>query len=156
MPDVRYCRRCKKLFVYVSGPQICDACKKLEEDEYDKVRVFLRDNPGATVEEVSRETDVSVALIYRFLKDGRLEVSEKSPIALKCENCGVRIRSGRFCASCSKKLANEMISAGRSLKDTFREENHRENIRGDVDENGERGLRYIHGVRKDSIERKDW
>lgn len=143
MPEVKNCRRCRKIFMYTMGPQICDACKKLENEEFEKVRTFVRDFPGATVQEVSKETEVPTHLIYRFLKEGRLEVSESSPIALQCENCGNRIKSGRFCITCSKRLANDMISAGRSLKNNI----GRESETGFKDDG--RGLRYLHGERKD-------
>ncbi|NMA67732.1 MAG: flagellar operon protein YvyF, partial [Clostridiaceae bacterium] len=96
MPEVKNCRRCKKIFMYAVGPQICEKCKKLEEEEFERVRLFLRDFPGATIQEVSRETEVSTQLIYRFLKEGRIEVADDSPIALLCENCSTRIKSGRF------------------------------------------------------------
>lgn len=142
MPEVRNCRRCKKIFMFVTGPQLCDACKKLEEEEFERVRSFLKEFPGATIQEVARETDVPTQQIYKYLKEGRLEVAENSPIALQCENCGVRVKSGRFCINCSKKLANEMMNAGRSLKDSLDKE-----YRNEEDER--RGLRYMHGIRKD-------
>lgn len=142
MPDVRNCNRCNKIFMYVTGLKLCDECKKLVEEEFERVRVFVRDFPGATVSEVSRETGVSSHLIYRFLKEGRLEVSESSPIALPCENCGSRIRSGRFCVSCSKRLANEMISEGKSLQD-------KANKRSGRIHKDDAGLRYLHGERKE-------
>ena len=41
-----------------------------------------------------------------------------------------------------KKLANEMMNAGRSLKDSLDKE-----YRNEEDER--RGLRYMHGIRKD-------
>ncbi|NLM74462.1 MAG: flagellar operon protein YvyF [Clostridiaceae bacterium] len=142
MPEVRNCRRCKKIFMFVTGPQLCDACKKLEEEEFERVRSFLKEFPGATIQEVARETEVPTQQIYKYLKEGRLEVAENSPIALQCENCGVRVKSGRFCINCSKKLANEMMNAGRSLKDSLDKE-----YRNEEDER--RGLRYMHGIRKD-------
>jgi flagellar operon protein (TIGR03826 family) len=139
MPDIRNCRRCKRIFMYVGGPQICEDCKKQEEEKYEKVRLFLKDFPGATIQEVSQETEVETKLIYKFLKEGRLEISSTSPIALLCEQCGRRINSGRFCIDCSKKLANEMIIAGKSLKQRSKDE-----------KTGEaRGLRYIHGRLKE-------
>ena len=143
MPEVRNCRRCRKIFMYVTGPQICDACKKLEDEEYEKVRAFVKEFPGANIQEVSRETGVSTHLIYRFLREGRLEVSESSPITLQCENCGVRIKSGRFCISCSKRLANDMIRAGKSLMG-----NNERNIDSEK-KNEVRGLRYLHGELKE-------
>lgn len=142
MPEVKNCRRCKKIFMYVTGAQLCVACKKLDEEDFEKVRNFVRDFPGATVQEVSRETEVPTQMIYRYLKEGRLEVSESSPIALQCENCGARVKSGRFCINCSKKLANDMISAGRSLQETIKGDDPLEKDIG--------GLRYMHGERKDN------
>jgi flagellar operon protein (TIGR03826 family) len=141
MPEVRNCHKCRKIFMYSSGPQICDSCKRLEEEEFELVRSFLRDFPGATVQEVSRETKVSTQLIYRFLKEGRLEVSESSALVLECESCGARIKSGRFCMNCTKKLANDMITAGNSLKSSVKDE-----YSADI---GDHGLRYIHGIRKE-------
>lgn len=137
MPEIRNCRRCKRIFMYTTGPQLCDACKKQEEEDFEKVRKFLREFPGATIQEVSSATGVSAQLIYRFLKEGRLEVAENSPIALLCENCGVRITSGRFCVNCSKKLANEMIATGRTLLNSMGKK------KSGSDDDKARGLRYL-------------
>lgn len=146
MPEVMNCRRCKKIFMYSGvGPKICESCKKQEDEDFEKVRAFVREYPGATAQEVSQATEVPVQLIYRFLKDGRLEVSESSPIALQCENCGVRIRSGRFCVACSKKLAADMIRMGKTLNDALQRSS-------DTKDNA--GLRYMHGERKETREDK--
>ncbi|HHW23082.1 MAG TPA: flagellar operon protein YvyF [Clostridiaceae bacterium] len=147
MPEVMNCRRCRKIFMYSgTGPKICESCKKLEEEEFEKVRAFVREFPGATAQEVSRETGVPTQLIYRFLKEGRLEVSESSPIALQCENCGVRIKSGRFCVQCSKKLATDMIRMGRTLSETVQKSS--EQLTKET-----AGLRYLHGERKETKEK---
>lgn len=140
MPELRNCKRCRRIFTYVMGPQVCEACKKQEEEDYEKVRKFLRDYPGATIQEVSAATEVSPQLIYKFLRDGRIEVAKDSPIALLCENCGVRITSGRFCINCSRKLANEMIATGKTLRDAIERKR-------DPDE--ARGLRYLDEYRRD-------
>ncbi|NLY18213.1 MAG: flagellar operon protein YvyF [Clostridiaceae bacterium] len=116
MPEIRNCKICRRIFQYVNGPVYCPACKKIDEEEFEKVRLFLRDFPGATMREVTDNTGVSPHKISRWLREERLEVSENSPIALNCENCGVRIRSGRFCIECSKSLAREMMNAGRELR----------------------------------------
>lgn len=138
MPEVKNCRECKKIFMYAAGPQICDACKQRDEEEFHKVRKYLRDYPGATMQEVSAGTEVSMVKINKFLRDDRIEVAENSPIALQCENCGVRIRSGRFCVDCSKTLARDMMSAGKSLQDSLA---RKQTINADEKE---AGLRYRH------------
>lgn len=116
MPEIRYCKICRKMFQYVSGPLYCPTCRKLDDDEFEKVRTFLRDFPGANMREVTDNTGVSHNKISRWLKEERLEISKDSPIAINCERCGVRIRSGRFCVECSKSLAREMMSVSRELR----------------------------------------
>ena len=119
MPEIKYCRECRKIFQYVTGPVLCPVCRKKDEEEFEKVRKFLREFPGANMQEVSDNTGVSPAKISRWLKEERLEVSEDSPVALNCEKCGVRIRSGRFCVECSKGLAREMMNVGMELKQSL-------------------------------------
>jgi len=116
MPEIRYCKECRRIFRYVSGPVLCDECKKKDEEEYERVKAFLKEFPGANMQEVSSATGVKPAKIYRWLKEERLEVSEGSPVALNCERCGVRIRSGRFCIDCSKLLAKEILQARSDLQ----------------------------------------
>lgn len=117
MPEIRYCKECHRIFQYFSGPVLCEECKKKDEEEYEKVRAFLRDYPGANMQEVSNITGVKASKIYRWLKEERLEVCEGSPVALNCERCGTRIRSGRFCVECSKALAREIMQAKGELRD---------------------------------------
>ncbi|NLG89099.1 MAG: flagellar operon protein YvyF [Clostridiaceae bacterium] len=142
MPEIKYCRECRKIFQYVSGPVLCPVCRKIDEEEFEKVRKFLREFPGANMQEVSDNTGVSPVKISRWLKEERLEVSEDSPVALNCEKCGVRIRSGRFCVECSKGLAREMMSAGMELKQSLSKMSERKLDRG-FDKN-EFGLYYKH------------
>ena len=139
MPEIKNCKRCRKIIMYSVGPQLCEDCKQLEEEEFKKVRKFVRDYPGATIQEVSEATEVSQNTIHKYLKEGLLEVAENSPIAIQCENCGARIRSGRFCAQCSATLARDMMNAGRTLvKDHTRTEG------GQQTQEDRGGLRYKH------------
>lgn len=139
MPEIKNCRRCRKIIMYSVGPQLCEDCKKLEEEEFKKVRKFVRDYPGATIQEVSEATEVSQNTIHKYLKEGLLEVAENSPIAIQCENCGARIRSGRFCAQCSATLARDMMNAGRTL---VRDQTRTEGGQPGHEDRG--GLRYKH------------
>jgi flagellar operon protein (TIGR03826 family) len=106
--DVRNCARCGKLFQYLSGPPICSACKQKEEDSFQLVKAYIYEHREANMLEVSNETQVPIKLIERFLRDGRLLLTEDSPIYLKCENCGKEIKTGRFCQACSTSLSNAM------------------------------------------------
>lgn len=137
MPEVKNCKECRKIFMYAGGPQICEACRRKDDEEFEKVRKFVRDFTGATMQEASDATGVSLAKIHKYLREDRLEVAADSPIAIQCENCGVRIRSGRFCVECSKSLARDMMDAGRSLQDSMAKQT------GGSEERSS-GLRYKH------------
>ncbi|PHV69838.1 hypothetical protein CS063_13445 [Sporanaerobium hydrogeniformans] len=107
--EVRVCRRCKKMYQHISGPSVCPQCKKKEEEMFQKVKEYLRENPGASMQEVSIETDTPVGLIESFLRQGRLQIAPGSPITLSCESCGIKILSGRYCDRCSSAV-NESIN----------------------------------------------
>lgn len=113
--DVRVCRSCKKMFQHVAGPDICPRCKQKEEDMFVVVKDYLRENPGASMVQVSTETDVPASLIEKFLRQGRLEVTPDSPIGLTCEICGRKISSGRYCSECNNSLKNELHQVRKDL-----------------------------------------
>ncbi len=111
--EVKNCKRCGKLFQYVTGKPICPACKQQDEDDFDKVKNYLYEYPRTSLMEVSEATQVSIASIRKFLREDRLIISEDSEIGIECENCGVTIKSGRYCRSCMASLNNEMRAVTR-------------------------------------------
>jgi flagellar operon protein (TIGR03826 family) len=117
--DVRTCRRCKNLYQHITGPEICPRCRRKEEELFQIVKQYLRENPGASMQEVSEETEVPTYLIVSFLRAGRLQIAPNSPIALSCERCGTKILTGRFCNKCSNNLVNDLNEMARE----FRKEN---------------------------------
>ena len=113
--EVKVCKMCKKMFQYITGPEICPRCKQQEEEWFQQVKEYLRENPGATLVQVNKETGVSASLIEKFLRQGRLEVSADSPIALTCERCGKKIITGRYCKECSHNISNELHQVKKDL-----------------------------------------
>jgi len=95
----------------------------MELDEmYKKVRDYLYDHPNATMVEVSEATGVEEKIILEFLREGRLELKEPSPV-LTCERCGKPITTGRMCKECLavferglKKGLNESVRKVSDLK----------------------------------------
>ncbi|MGL5677589.1 MAG: flagellar protein [Cellulosilyticaceae bacterium] len=120
--EVKTCRRCNKMFQYIGGKPICPRCKKKEEELFQVVKAYLRENVGATMEEVSEATGATLGMIQGFLREGRLEVTPDSPIALTCEQCGAKIRTGRFCDKCKNHLSNSLQDAANSMKPTVTKE----------------------------------
>lgn len=117
MMEVKSCKKCGKIFQYITGAPICPKCKKDEEELFQVVKAYLRENRGATMEEVCQATGASIKMIERYLKDGRLEVMPDSPIALSCEQCGTKIRTGRLCDRCRAKFNAELGAAAKSLQE---------------------------------------
>jgi len=117
MPDVRNCRKCGKIYNHIGGAPICPQCRELEEEDFKRVKEYLYENPGASITQVSTELDVSIELIRRFLKEGRLEIAnDEGNLILECENCGKSIKSGRFCPECERNLASGFRSIANQMK----------------------------------------
>ncbi|WP_026506891.1 flagellar protein [Butyrivibrio sp. MC2013] len=109
--NLRNCPKCGKMFNYVAGPPICDDCRKRMEDDFQKVKTYIQENPLATLKEISEANEVKVGQIKEWIRQERLMFSKDSPIKLTCENCGELIETGRFCAKCKGKVANNLTDA---------------------------------------------
>lgn len=109
MAELRNCAECGRLFAY-QGRNLCSKCLKKEEDQYNIVRRYVRDNPGASVFEVADATGIEEEKILQFLRDGRLQSKGFTEI-MECERCGRRISSGRLCDSCLGQINNEIRDA---------------------------------------------
>lgn len=108
---IRICKLCGGLFYYKGfGYGYCDRCTKMDNEMFCKVKEYVWEHAGASVVEVSDQVNVSTKQIYRYLKDGRLEVPEGSPIYLKCESCGADIRYGRYCPDCATRIHKNLTS----------------------------------------------
>lgn len=106
--NVRNCRKCGKIFNYVSGPPICMQCKDAMEQKFQEVKKYIQDNRLATIPQVAEECEVSTSQIQQWLREERLELAEGSGIVLYCENCDAPIRCGRFCDKCKSTMANRL------------------------------------------------
>ena len=109
-----YCKKCNGLMIFKGvGEYKCEDCGYLDYDDYGKVRNYVEAHPGATSAEVSTETGVSQKAIRVMLKEERLEIAANSSVFLKCEICGEKIFSGRFCKKCE-------VSYHRSIEEKAR------------------------------------
>ncbi len=105
--EVRNCRGCGRLFSYIQGGSyLCPACQAELEDKFEVAKKYIRENTGATIQEVADEADVSVKQIEKWVREERLAFSDDSPVGIACEKCGKMIRSGRFCENCKSSMAS--------------------------------------------------
>ncbi len=125
--DVKVCKNCRRLFNYIRGPELCPACINLlsennaesvveattsvrkglageDESKFEQVRDYIITHPRATVAEIAEANDIGPSKIFEWIRGDRLEFSDDSmSVWFACENCGVKIRSGRFCNQCKSR-----------------------------------------------------
>lgn len=109
--EVITCKNCGRLFNHISGPRICPGCAKKLEDKFVEVKKYVREHPQVGVHELSKEMEVSVNQINRWVREERLVFSDDSPVGLPCEGCGATIKTGRFCNNCKSQLASGLRHA---------------------------------------------
>lgn len=114
--DVRNCVRCGRIFNYITGQPICVECKAELEKKFSEVKFYLRENPGANIQEVSEANNVEIRQIKQWIREERITFSEGSMVGIECEMCGTMIRTGRFCNKCKADLADGLKSIGESAQ----------------------------------------
>ena len=109
--QIKNCVKCGKMFQWMSGDVICDACKKKEEDDFKKVKQYIEDNPSANMNTISKDCEVKVAKLQQWVREERLVFAKGGAVELFCENCGAPIQTGRFCDKCKNEMASGLTSA---------------------------------------------
>lgn len=109
--EVMSCKSCGRLFNYMGGMPICDACKRKLEEKFQDVKRYLDEHPGASVSQVSEDMDVSAKQIKQWIKEERLYLSDATVDGITCEHCGQPIRTGRFCDKCKAAMSNSFANA---------------------------------------------
>lgn len=108
--NIDNCPRCGKIFAK-GVRDICPACVKEVDEEYERCVEYLRENRGSTIKELSDAVDVSVKQITRFIREGRISLYNAPNLAYPCEVCGILIREGSLCDSCRGRLQKDVNRA---------------------------------------------
>lgn len=107
---IDYCPRCGKIFAK-GIKDICPACVKIVEEEYERCVAYLRENKGANIQELSEATDVSIKQITKFIREGRISLLDAPNLMYPCEVCGILIREGVMCDRCRNRLKTDLKNA---------------------------------------------
>ena len=109
------CEKCGGVLVYKGlGEYRCEECGEFEYDDYGKVRGYLEKHKGANVADISMETGVSRKSLRQMVKENRFEVNENRGGFLKCEMCGVEIKSGHLCPKCEDTFHKNVEAEARN------------------------------------------
>jgi len=104
-----YCSECGGVMEFKGlGEYHCEKCGFIDYDDYGKARNYVEQHRGANAAEVARATVVSQKAIRDML--------------LKCEICGSKISSGRYCPKCEMNYHHDLEEMARKARhhgDTF-------------------------------------
>ncbi len=95
------CPNCNVRMKYkYAGIYVCDSCGVEELNDFGKIKRYLDEHGPTNAIELSAHTGVSRSKIGEFLRLGRVEIPENSPVFIHCRGCGVAIRYGNYCLEC--------------------------------------------------------
>ncbi len=106
--NIKNCRKCGKIFNYISGPAICPACLEKQEEQFQQVKEYINSNPGVTLHQTAEACEVDAGQIKQWVREERLVFSSAEGSGLVCENCGKPIITGRFCDSCRTEMGKKL------------------------------------------------
>lgn len=114
--NVRNCKRCGKMFNYITGDPICPSCKEEREAKFQEVKKFVQDNKQATLNEIVEVCGVEAKVVKQWVREERLFFTDDSPVKINCEKCGCQIPTGRYCDKCKKDTANVFNRTSRNME----------------------------------------
>ncbi len=126
--DVRNCISCGKPFIFVRV-NLCPDCQAAEEEKYERVRVYLRDNPGSSLDETVKNTGVSREDELKMCRTGRIECGIGSSSYLNCIRCGTPIATGSYCAECALDILSKIQDVKEKVAEEIKPGNNRDRNR---------------------------
>lgn len=137
MVDLIDCPKCGSIYMKNKFRDVCDACYKEEERQYDLVYKFLRvrENRAATIPCIIEKTGIEEEMLFKFIRTGRLKVASFPNLGYPCDKCGSLIQQGKLCEKCANELRKEL--------DIFNKE---ENRKKELEKGGERGTYLTNGL----------
>ncbi|MCD7034452.1 hypothetical protein LRR81_09400 [Metabacillus sp. GX 13764] len=115
MNELANCPNCDGLFVQTQFRTVCNDCYQKEERKFDAVYSYLRkrENRSANIDEVVAGTGVEEELVLKFIRLGRIQISNFKNLGYPCEKCRAMIREGKLCLSCKKDLEAQISQMNR-------------------------------------------
>lgn len=101
------CKKCNRLFSSTTGSPFCSRCNTEVDDKFEKVRDYIYDNTSCGLKEVSDACHVEVEVILKWIKEGRIIITQNSAIKL-CAQCGEPTISGKYCQECIAKIQSDL------------------------------------------------
>ena len=115
---IKNCPECGKLFVLTLF-DTCEECQKVEDEQYDLVYRYLRENPNSSFDVVSQDTGVRKSKILKFLREGRITATRITvEDKISCLSCGKKVEKGKLCPKCTDGFKGKISSVKKEGKTT--------------------------------------
>lgn len=102
--NIRNCARCKKIFAPAGKEKICPECRAIDLELEERVKAYVRDHTGLTVNQLIEGSGVPAKLVWRMIQQGLFENSGLLDAEYPCANCGKLITKDVYCSDCAGKL----------------------------------------------------
>lgn len=111
------CARCGKMFNKKNSP-VCSACQKAEDEDMEKVRKVVEEDPNLNAQEIAERAKVDISVVNRMIDLGLLVRVSEIANQIKCGMCGAPAISAtkKLCQACLEKLNAEVIKAQSQIK----------------------------------------
>ena len=115
MSQLDNCPNCGLIYVKNAFREVCEACYKEEEEQYQTVYKYIRqrENRMARLGQVVEGTGVAESLILKFIRKGRIQLAHFPNLGYPCDRCGRIIREDKLCVSCKKDIHGQLSQMDR-------------------------------------------
>lgn len=115
-------KQCTCMICDISYPcdnmrKLCPGCRTVDKNVFNLIREFLYAFPGASINEVTKETGISSSLVLKYLREGRIETVGGLNV-IECEECGISISHGHLCNKCQEARIRSFTSTSVKSKST--------------------------------------
>lgn len=111
MEGLSKCKQCGRLFLRTEADDFCSHCTDKNKSLLQEIKAFLEEHKDSSLEQISKNFDVTVEELLRFFKEGKLELKGELTGILRCEHCDQGIASGRYCETCAAKMSQSLKRA---------------------------------------------
>lgn len=110
---MRVCKKCKTYIHENSLYDYCNKCYGKVEEIFEKIRIYLKEYPGATAYEMQERLGIPAHVINNFVKDGRLEEIPNEYLNVECMRCKCLLLSAhhKYCPACEVEIHKELENA---------------------------------------------
>ena len=120
---LRNCIQCGRVFLSADREELCGDCKIIYFELEDKVKAYVKDNPGVNMTQVSEATGVTKKMIQRMAREGVFaDMPMGENFTYPCASCGTPIKTGTYCTSCLTRLRQETKKVAERMNIRFRED----------------------------------